>query len=368
MRKRLAGAIVLGVLLSVVAAPSATAQLPRSFWGVIPISDPSESEFERMGRANVGTLRLLVQWNDIETAPDEYNWYPLDYYVANTAANGIDLLPFLYGTPGWAGADCAGLSAELCERVPPLTAQARAAWTDFLQDFVARYGPQGTFWSDTSDLFDPPYLPVRQVQVWNEPSSQTYWRPKPNPKKYGKLVKLSHDAIAAVDPSIEIILAGVFPSPELGEQFRFTKFLEILYDVKGIKSKFDSAAFHPYARTIPRLRNQISKIRKLMKQGKVGGKELWVSELGWGSAEPHDNRPLIKGLVGQAVFLRDGFDLVAQNAAKWNLAGVIWYSFRDPGYGFENCPFCGSAGLFDVDGNPKPSWFEYVAETGGVPD
>jgi hypothetical protein len=72
--------------------------------------------------------------------------------------------------------------------------------------------------------------------------------------------------------------------------------------------------------------------------------------------------------VGQAVFLRDGFDLVAQNAAKWRLAGVIWYSFRDPGYSLENCPFCESAGLFDVDGNPKPSWYEYVAETGGVPD
>jgi hypothetical protein len=356
---------MLGALLAVVAAPSATAQVPRSFWGVIPIGDPSVAEFERMGRANVGTLRLFVSWPDVEPSPDNYDWSGLDFYVANLAANGIELLPFPYGTPSWAGAKCGGLDAELCERVPPLTKQARAAWIDFLQQFVARYGPQGTFWSDPTDAYDPPYLPVTRVQPWNEPSSQTYFRPRPKPKKYGTLVKISHDAIAAVDPTIQIVLAGVFPSPELGKQFRFTKFLEILYDVKGIKKKFDIAAFHPYARTVQRLANQIKKIRKLMKKGGVGGKPLWITELGWGSAEPFENRPLIKGIEGQRLLLEQSFQLLEANAAKWKLAGVVWYSFRDPGYGFENCPFCESAGLFDVDGNPKPAWFSFAQRTGG---
>lgn len=354
---------MLGILLAVLAAPSARAQVPRNFWGVLPIGNPSVGEFQRMGRANVGTLRLFVVWPDVEPSPDNYDWSFLDYYVANAAENGTELLPFLYGTPSWAGAKCGGLDPETCERVPPLTKQAKAAWTDFLQDFVARYGPQGTFWSETS----VPYLPVTRVQVWNEPSSQTYWRPRPNPKKYGALVKISDNAIAAVDPTVQIVLAGVFPSPELGKQTRFTKFLEILFDVKGIAKHFDVAAFHPYARTVTRLKNQIKTFRKLMRKGGVGGKPLWITELGWGSAEPFENRPLIKGLEGQRILLEQSFQLLEQGASKWKLAGVVWYSFRDPGFGFEGCPFCESAGLFDVNGDPKPAWFSYVQKTGGSP-
>jgi hypothetical protein len=358
-------AAVLGALLAAIAAPSATAQVPRSFWGVIPITDPSPAEFERMGRGNVGTLRLLVRWPDIEPEPDNYNWSGIDYYVANTAANGIEMLPFAYGTPLWAGVKCGKLDPATCERVPPLTKQAKAHWIDFLQDFVARYGPQGTFWSENPSLN---FVPITQVQCWNEPSSRTYFRPRPNVDKYATLVKLCHDAIASVDPSIDTVLAGVFPAPELGKIGRFTKYLEELYDVKGIKKFFDEAAFHPYARTIQRLKNQINKIRKLMRKGGVGGKPLWISELGWGSAPPVDNRPLIKGIEGQRLMLEESFQLLEDMRNKWNLAGVIWYAFRDPGFPLELCPFCSSAGLFDVDGQPKPSWFSYVQRTGGSPD
>jgi hypothetical protein len=368
LRRPLACAVVLGGLLAAIAAPSATAQAPRDFWGVIPIVDPSAEEFQRMGRGNVGTLRLLVQWPDVEPSPDAYNWSATDYYVANAAANGIEVFPFLYGTPAWAGVNCKGLDPETCERVPPLKGAARAAWVDFLQDFVGRYGPNGSFWSDPSDAYDPPHVPITDVQVWNEPSSQTYWRPKPKPKQYGTLVKVSHNAIASVDPSVQIVLAGVFPSPELGEQFRFTRFLEQLYAVKGIKSHFDEAAFHPYARTIKRLRNQIKTIRRLMREGGVGGKPLWISELGWGSAPPFDNRPLIKGIEGQRAHLEQGFALLDSMRSRWKLAGVIWYSWRDPGFELDLCPFCSSSGLFDVNGAPKPSWSAYVQRTGGSPE
>jgi hypothetical protein len=357
---------VLGTLLAAVAAPAASAQVPRDFWGVIPIVDPSVQEFERMGRGNVGTLRLLVTWPDVEPSPDSYDWEALDYYVANAAANGIEVFPFAYGTPGWAGVNCRGLDPETCERVPPLSEQAKAHWVDFLQDFLGRYGSQGTFWSDPNDAFSPPYVPITELQVWNEPSSQTYWRPKPKPKQYGALVKLSHDAIAAVDPNVQVVLAGVFPSPELGEQFKFTRFLEQLYAVKGIKRYFDTAAFHPYARTIKRLRNQIKTVRRLMREGGVGGKQLWISELGWGSAPPFDNRPLIKGIEGQRLLLEQSFALLESMRARWRLAGVIWYSLRDPGFELDLCPFCSSSGLFDVNGAPKPSWLAYVQRTGGL--
>ena len=354
----------IAILLALLMAPSARSQVPKRFWGVLPISNPTADEFQRMGRANVGTMRLFVVWPDVEPSQGNYDWSFLDYYVSNTAENGIELLPFIYGTPSWAGANCGNLGADLCERVPPLTESAKAAWTNFLQDFVRRYGPNGAFWAEHPTI---PYVPVTKVQIWNEPSSQTYWRPRPKPKKYGALVKLSDAAIDAVDPTVQTVLAGLFPSPEL-KNTDYTTYLSTLFKVKGIGKAFDIAAFHPYAKTVRLLKKQIKTMRKLLRKGHVGGKPLWITELGWGSAPPFDNRPLIKGPEGQKQLLEQSFPLLEQNASKWNLAGVVWYSFRDPGYGFEGCPFCESAGLFDVDGAPKPAWFSYVRFTGGSPN
>ena len=210
--------------------------------------------------------------------------------------------------------------------MPPLTKSAKAAWTDFLQDFVTRYGPNGAFWSEHPTI---PYVPVTKVQIWNEPSSQTYWRPRPKPKKYGALVKLSNAAIDAVDPTVQTVLAGLFPSPEL-KNTDYTTYLSTLFKVKGIGKAFDIAAFHPYAKSVGLLKKQIKTMRKLMRKGHVGGKPLWITELGWGSAPPIDNRPLIKGPEGQKQLLEQSFPLLEQNASNWNLAWVVWYSFRDP--------------------------------------
>ena len=349
------------------AAPAASAQgpqAPRSFYGVIPIDNLSVSEINKLGAANVGTLRQLVLWPQVEPQRDSYDWSYLDLLVGNAARNGIEILPFLYGTPRWAGVKCGRLNKERCQRVPPLKPKkARRAWSDFLVDFVARYGPQGTFWAENPSN---PFLPISRVQCWNEPSSKTYWEPRPQPKAYGTLLKLCNKAVASADPSVKIVTAGLFPSPELGKEFRFVNYLDELFDVRGIGRHFDEAAFHPYARTIVRLKNQIRTMRKEMRQGGVGKKPLWVSELGWGSAPPVDNRPLIKGIEGQKTLLEQSFRMLTDSQARWKLAGVIWYSFRDPGFDYANCPFCSSSGLLEGNGAPKPAWFSLLQFTGGT--
>lgn len=361
------GAVV--AALSCAAAVPASAQVPRSFYGIVPINELSAEELDKMGAANVGTLRQLVLWPEVEPQPDSYDWSYLDFLAANAADNGIEILPFVAATPNWVGVKCGKLNALLCQLVPPLKPKrARAAWIDFLVDFVTRYGPQGTFWSDPSDAYDPAYLPITRVQCWNEPSSQTYFRPRPDAKKYAQLLKLCDQAIASVDPSIKIVTAGLFPSPELGKEFGFVRYLEQLFDAKGIGRHFDEAAFHPYARTIARLKNQIKTMRKALRKGGVGKKPLWISEVGWGSDPPVANRPLIKGIDGQRELLEQSFKLLADRSGRWNLAGVLWYAWRDPGYGYENCPFCSSAGLFKENGTPKPAWDSYVEITGGNPD
>jgi hypothetical protein len=367
-KPRRRGLVALGAAVAALAfasaAPVASAQIPRSFYGVIPINNLSVSEVNKLGAANVGTLRQLVLWPQIEPQPDSYDWSYLDHLVGNAARNGIEILPFLYGTPDWAGVKCGKLDKDRCQRVPPLKPKsAKAAWSDFLGDFYLRYGPQGTFWTENPSI---PFVPITRAQCWNEPSSQTYWEPRPQPRGYARLLKLCNKAIAAVDPSVKIVTAGLFPSPELGKEFRFVNYLEELFDVRGVGRQFDEAAFHPYARTLVRLKNQIKTMRKEMRQGGVGKKPLWVSELGWGSAPPVDNRPLIKGLEGQKTLLEQSFQMLSDSRGRWKLAGVIWYSFRDPGVDYANCPFCSSSGLLEGNGEAKPAWFSFLRFTGGT--
>jgi hypothetical protein len=244
-------------------------------------------------------------------------------------------------------------------------APAQKPLADFAAALVRRYGSDGSFWTDTSDAHNPPYEPIVDWQIWNEPSSQTYYRPQPSVKGYAKLVKFSHDAITDADPEARIVLAGVFPQPEGGDRFRLKPYLTDLYRQRGLPKHFDSAALHPYARTLRGLKQQVKKVRSIMRRTGVAKKELWITEVGWGSDPPVPNRPLIKGEQGQKELLERSFRLLADRARGWNLAGVLWYSWRDPGYGYEDCSFCSSAGLLRANGNPKPAWSAFVDITGG---
>ena len=364
-----AAAAVAVLAFAVATPPAASAAVSREFWGVVPINHLTTSEFERMGAAKVGTLRQLVLWPEIEPASGQFDWSYMDFDVANAAENGIRVLPFLYATPNWVrGVDCRGLTDELCMRVPPVSPKARTQWGAFLRALVGRYGASGSFWADPTDGYDPPYEPITQRESWNEPSSQTYYRPKPRVQGYAKLVKISHDAITAVDPAAEIVLAGVFPEPEGGRKYRLEPYLSKLYRVRGLPKHFDAAALHPYARTTKGLQHQISNVLRIMRKAGVAKKKLWVTEVGWGSDPPVPNRPLIKGEQGQKEMLESSFRLIAQRSGRWNLAGALWYSWRDPGFGYENCPFCSSSGLFKENGSPKPAWSSFVGITGGEPD
>ena len=233
---RAALAAAIAVLAFAAALPAtASAAVSREFWGVVPINELSASEFDQMGAGNVGTMRQLVLWPAVEPSPGQFDWSYLDFVVANSAENDIRVLPFLYGTPNWVkGIDCHGLTDELCQRVPPVSPKASGQWKDFMRAIVGRYGAGGSFWTDTSDAYDPPYEPIIEWQIWNEPSSHTYYQPNPKVKGYAKLVKISHDAITEVDPSAQIVLAGVFPEPEGGKRFRLEPYLSALYRVRGL--------------------------------------------------------------------------------------------------------------------------------------
>jgi polysaccharide biosynthesis protein PslG len=342
------GRVVLGCLAAVLAslALSATASAaPRSFFGIHPDYQnvPLEpADYERMGAAKVGTVRFQLNWSQIERTKNNYEWARTDALIRNLARRGIEPRPFIFGVPAWAGGRN-GLHQ-------PKGKAGNKQWSQFLRDVMRRYGRKGSIWKGPGA---PQAKPVRVVQILNEVNSSKFYRPKPNPKRYGQLVKRSKKAIKGVDGKAKVLLAGMFGTPQSKNAIYSWKFLNRLYKVKGIKKSFDGVAVHPYSPNLKGIKQQMKLMRKVMKRNRDGRTKVYVTEMGWGSG-PRSG--LSVGRKGQAKMLRGSFKLLLKNRRKWKVAGLNWYTLRDPRPSNDPCKWCSTAGLFGFSGKPKPAW------------
>ena len=364
------------------AAPAAAQAAPISY-GVVTQGYPQDVrdfEFKRMGRGDVATVRFIAHWPLIQASPgpclpgpydppvNECDWSSIDRMVGEAAARGTASLPFVFGSPEWIDSND-GEPGYAASRVPPLETDAdRLAWQALLRAAVQRYGPGGVFWASGSAYAaqhpGAAALPIRDWQVWNEPSSPAYFWPKPSPTGYADLLDLSAAVIRTEDPGARIILAGLFGTPGGGPGGIFLpRFLDRLYDVQGIKKDFDAVALHPYAPGIDGVRAQTELARREMKQAGDAGTDLWITELGWASDGPKEIQA-VKSERGQARMLTRAFELLGRNRARWNVVGVNWFSLRDTPKKKSPCPGCPFTGLVDRQGDPKPAWRAFTRFSG----
>jgi hypothetical protein len=364
-------AVVATLLASVcvlAGASRAEAATPSGFFGVMTQTNVKTSDIDRMGQAKVGTYRFALDWASVDPtqAADDYNFGGVDALVRAGAINNIRMLPYIVGTPGWAAAldnaNCA-VAANKCGVFAVHTAAGLNAWKKFVADVVARYGPNGVFWQQNPDV---PERPIRAWQIWNEQNSPTFYKPKPNVKRYAKLLAASHDAIKAVDPDAEVVTGGMFGTPLHGRKPAISAwdFLSSLYDVKGAKRDFDGVGIHPYAGQFRKVKAQIDLMRDAIKSGHDSGVDTWITEIGWASSGPRN--PLVRGAKGQAQRLRDAFNYLLSKRRAMHLQTVIWYSWQDnPDPNSNLCEWCPGSGLLGDDGAEKPSFNAFVGYTGG---
>jgi hypothetical protein len=338
------------ILLSALAlAPVSVAQsgLSREFFGVVPQGPLSSSDFDRM-QGVVGTVRAPVEWFRVEARPGAYDFTALDETVGRAADAGVRVLPFVYGSPTWLTGDPA--------RPPLRSAKARRAWASLLAHLVHRYGPDGSFWQGR-----PQQMPIHRWQIWNEPNYLLFWRPRPSPTGYARLLGLSARVIRRADPGATIVAAGVAPV-EAG--ITPWAFLRRMYEVPGVRRDFDVVALHPYAPFVPWVVKQVRFVREVMVEAGDGRTPLQLTELGVASNGAFPN-PFDKGPRGQAAFLRKTFRLALRERRRWHLVGVDWFTWQDAAAADPHCVFCQYGGLFDAAGAAKPAWaaLQQVAAT-----
>jgi hypothetical protein len=337
------------LLICLTAAASSQAAAPRAFYGVIPANDPDSTEIARMGAGKVGTLRINFVWGAVQpTAGSAYDWSHYDAIIGPAAEQGIRVLPTVYSSPAWA--------ADRPNHPP--SKDHLNDFRAFVQAAAARYGANGTYWTEHPTT---PKLPVVDWQLWNEVNSPSFWFRKPSAKQYVGLLRVFNGGVKAGDPSAKVVLAGLFRTPQIKNGIDLDRFLPQIYRRKA-KGLFDAVALHPYATTPRDALEAVKETRKIMGRFKDRRTPLWITEVGWATG---GNPPtaLTVSPQRQASYLRKTYGMMARNRGRLKIAGVIWYSWRDvpgPIWFFHT-------GLFTQDFDPKPAWDAFVGLTGGNP-
>jgi hypothetical protein len=353
---RRAGAIVvaLTVLAALVclslrpAGAGAVKSVPESFFGTVAVA-PTEQDFNKMGRGHIGSYRVILGWRSIQKRrKSPYSWHGADTTMTRLAENGIRPVPVLVGTPRF-------IAKKDDKIVPPTRSKRdRREWTDFVHAAVARYGPDGAFWAQNPGLGGEP---ARDWMVWNEQNARPFWRPRPDPREYAQLLKISARAIKAEDSGATVITGGMFGEPQDRRSLSAKAFLKRLYRIKAARGRIDAVSVHPYSGGLGGVKRQIETARKIMNSHGGRKAKIQVGEFGWSTGGPKNN-PLVKSKKGQARLIKRAAKLFADKRRSWGLESAFVYLFRDLPEPIA-CQWCQKAGMLTNKGNAKPSWRAY---------
>jgi hypothetical protein len=336
--------------------PAAAAAAPNPFFGVVGVNFPTQADLNRAAQGGAGTFRIQFYWGNTEPSPGDRIYATTDQLVAEAARAGVTLLPDLSGVPTWI--------SRIPARPPIYTAAQRAAWRSLLTDFARRYGTNGAFWTLHPEI---PKHPITTWEIWNETNLGGFWGGKPSARGFARLLKISAAGLRAGDPSAQVLTGGVFPFHTIRNTVDMTTYLNGLYRVHGVKNSFDALGIHPYSTTPKGVVHWVRVARRIMRRHGDGGTPIWVSEFGWVTGgRKIRNSPVRASFAGQASKLTTTYGLFQRRAGSLGIARALWFSYTDhattaPAFWTDR------AGLFTLDGKPKPSWYAFAQAAGGTP-
>lgn len=287
-------------------------------------------DLDGMAATGAGWVRIDFDWSSVENVEGRFDWAAVDRVVAGARSRGMQVLALAAYTPAWAR--------------PPDSTDKHAPddpreYAGFVQAAVERFAPLG----------------VNHWEVWNEPNTDSFWQPAPDPEAYGRLLSLASRAIREVDPDAIVLMGGTAPAADAqdGSTISPTTFLRAIYDVSGSEA-FDAVAHHPYsypdrplhpspenafAGTTPALRN-------VMLDHGDDDKLIWGTEYGAPT-----------GTGDRAVTEAQQADHLVEALEAWQdseyTGPLFWYSWRDAGPDSDDLEQ--NFGLVRLDHEPKPA-------------
>ena len=307
-----------------------------------------------MDDAGVGIVRTVFDWWSIEPERGVYRWERFDRAVERLGERGIAILGILHGSAPWA-TSAPSLDEPNWQTWPT---EDPTAFASYVNAVVERYDGDG--WADA-----PGSPVIHYWEIWNEPNTTFFWRPRPSAEEYVRFLRLSYQAIKLAYPEAVVMLGGLagngvsYPPFAVAEVEK--NFLQQIYD-RGGKDFFDIANVHlyPYTYELSRpelmtaLQGALDETRSVMAANGDEEKPIWVTEIGFSTALFPDNYQAKPDAV-IATWLRSVYRQLSGAEA------VFWYMFEDEGT--DEDPE-GHFGLVEYDGRPKLSLRAYREMTG----
>lgn len=314
------------------ASSDARARVPYGFVGAVadgPLFEPAvdlPGEIDAMAGSGVESVRMVVDWSSAQpyaswdqVPPDQRARFrdergvPTDYALIDSivglaARRDMRVLPVVLIAPPWAARHPGRFAS------PP---NDPAPYARFVGALARRYGPRGAYWGEHPDLRA---IPVRDWQVWNEPSLRDFWSDSPWARDYVALMRATRSQLRAVDPRARLILAGL-PNKSWTDLARIYR--------AGGRRYFDAVALHPFTREVDGVFEILRRGREVMARNRDGRKPLLVTELSWPSARGKTSKSY--GIevteAGQAARLRKALPALAARRRSLRLESVYWYTW-----------------------------------------
>jgi hypothetical protein len=295
--------------------------------------------------AGVRLLREDVDWSRVERTPGRYTWSEPDRIFTSAAREGLELLPVLDSTPGWAARHYEAMPRDLDD------------YARFAAAAVARYGPGGTFWRAHRSL--DANLAPQWFELYNEPYNVPAKRGGSDPMAYARAVVRAVRAARRANPRVRFLLAAETTGTTASGAMR--PWLERLYETRSdLSEHFDGVAVHPYADDqsperftggkagryqVPRIED----IRAELRRHGDGSKPVWITEIGWSTCRA--GATCVPESV-QARYLDRLFDLLRDRWAWVDVAVV----FQLTDFPADPADKEGSFGVLRSNGTRKPAW------------
>jgi len=255
-----------------------TVGAPAVTWGVntnyrwSTSTDIAAADLPLLGRSGVTAVREDVLWDVVEPEQGTFDWSRYDALIAVDARNGLTVLPLFSGSAEWA-------NKEGRPNRPP---DDLTTYVDLVSAYLARYGPDGTYWADNPGV---PAHPTDAVEVWNEPWYARFWGPRgADSATYALMVRAVADMVHTQFPTVRVVANGDWKWDHAIGGFWIDQLLTTdptLVDV------VDAFAAHPYpypfssaAANCASTRSELASIRYRLALTTRPDIPVWVTELG----------------------------------------------------------------------------------------
>ena len=286
---------------AIVVAPTASAEGPVSDT-MFGMHVPRISQGVDPG-VSYGSIRLWdsgVAWGQVQQKKNKFWWNGLQDSIANSNAQGAEILYVLGSTPEWAASN---KKEGKYPNKGAASMPSRKVWKKWVETVVKRYGDS-----------------IGAYQIWNEANLQDFWQG--SPKEMATLTADAYKIIKRYDPTATVVAASSTVRLEKAYKRFFPKYL------KELKKKgwpIDAVAIHTYpdGRGTPADRVvYINQTKVDMRKAKVPARiQLWDTEVNYGIPGPGK-------IKGRQITGGQAADWVAQTYLENLMLGVdraYWY-------------------------------------------